>query len=294
MSKELEELKRKLNEDESKEEDFGLYSKIYTHSNENLKEYISDLQSKRVLTVGASGDHLFSSVLAGASRVDIFDINKYTLMFIKLRIYALKYLQPVDILYFFTYLNVESYLKFNDYLPDDLKEFFDYVFLYSDRDLINDKFFNDPDEILNNTNYQNTKDLDTLKYLMQYVNGEVYNCSLYSLTNYIHGRYDVIYLSNILSYEKDYNKMFEFVRMLRDQYLNDDGEIFYDYVWTIKRDADKKAFFARQDKTSIDDETIENNKDIYDATEPIVINPAHDNHFNGSRTFNDVLLRIRK
>ena len=136
MSKELEEVKKRM---ESKKDyfdgdnSFDAYTKIYMHSNENLKEYVSDLQGKRVLTVAASGDHLFSALLAGATSIDIFDVNKFTLMYVELRLYALKYLNPVDLIHFFTYLDVEAYLKFNDYLPDNLKEFFDYLFLTCDK-----------------------------------------------------------------------------------------------------------------------------------------------------------------
>ena len=297
MSIELEEVKKRIESPKDHfdgDDDFGKYTKIYMHSNENLKEYITDLQSKRVLTVGASGDHLFSAIMAGSSNVDIFDINKYALMFIELRIYALKYLKSEDVLRFFTFLDVESYLMFNDYLPDHLKEFFDYIFLYCDRENINERFFQDSQQVLNNTSYQNTKDIKVLQELINYNNGTSINCNMYSLPKFVEGKYDVIYLSNIMAYEKRYDRMFKFIRMLMNCYLNDGGEIYYDYVWTIKKDADKKVFFNRQDKVSIDDETIEEFKDIYEPTEAIVLDPVHDNHFNGSRSFNDVVLRIKK
>ena len=297
MGKELEEVKKRMTASKDYfdgDDEFNTYTKIYMQSNENLKEYVKDLDDKRVLSVAASGDHLFSSLLNGATNIDIFDINKYALMFIELRKYALRYLDPVDILYFFTYLNVESYLKFNDYLPDNIKEFFDYIFLYCDREEVNERFFQDICESLNNTPYQNTKQLKELKDRLELLNSHAYNCNLYSLPNFIEGKYDVIYLSNILAYELNYDRMFNFVRMMKECYLNDGGELYYDYIWTIKKNVKKDKLYTRKNNQSIDAETIERHRDIYDATEPIILPPAHDNHFKGPRAFNDVVLRIRK
>jgi hypothetical protein len=81
---------------------------------------------------------------------------------------------------------------------------------------------------------------------------------------------------------------------MKECYLNDGGEIYYDYIWTIKGNSDKEKFFARRNKKSIDSETIKKHADIYEATEPLLLSQSHDNHFSGPRSFNDVVLRLKK
>ena len=52
---------------------------VYCFTNENVAASMRALgipRGGRVLTVGASGDHMFEAYLSGASHVDMFDINK--------------------------------------------------------------------------------------------------------------------------------------------------------------------------------------------------------------------------
>ena len=54
------------------------YGKVDFHSNERLKDIFNnvDVKDKRVLTVLASGDHVFYAYDNGAKSVECFDINK--------------------------------------------------------------------------------------------------------------------------------------------------------------------------------------------------------------------------
>ena len=79
------------------------YDNIYTRSNEKLDELFKqfDVSNKKVLTVLASSDQLFFSLLNGASSVDCFDINRLTQYFYYLRkwniIYNNKFYLPVNV-----------------------------------------------------------------------------------------------------------------------------------------------------------------------------------------------------
>ena len=52
----------------------------YMFSNENINGFIKkiSLNERQVLTVCSSGDQAFNLVLNGASKVDLFDINRFT------------------------------------------------------------------------------------------------------------------------------------------------------------------------------------------------------------------------
>ena len=71
-------LKQNRTAQQSTDGHFAWNSAVYLFSNENLNGYIAhnpDICGGRVLSVCASGDHAFESLLAGASSVDTFDVN---------------------------------------------------------------------------------------------------------------------------------------------------------------------------------------------------------------------------
>ena len=67
--------------------------RIYQSSNEDIEDLYSsiDFNDKKVLSVLASGDQSFMARLKGASKVDLFDINKLTLYYYYLRVWTMKY-----------------------------------------------------------------------------------------------------------------------------------------------------------------------------------------------------------
>lgn len=73
--------------------DSGVFSKIYSSSNESLKDLFQcfSLKGKDVLTVLASSDQLFYSYYYGASSVDAFDINYLTKYYYYLRRWSILY-----------------------------------------------------------------------------------------------------------------------------------------------------------------------------------------------------------
>lgn len=69
------------------------YGRIYSTSNEDIEDLYSavDFNGKKVLSVLASGDQAFMAYLNGASKVDLFDINKLTIYYYYIRVWTMKY-----------------------------------------------------------------------------------------------------------------------------------------------------------------------------------------------------------
>lgn len=69
------------------------YCKIYYKTNEDLVDSMLDIdfQDKDVLTVLASGDHVFTSRLLEARKTDAFDFNRLSIYYFYLRIWSMEY-----------------------------------------------------------------------------------------------------------------------------------------------------------------------------------------------------------
>ena len=63
------------------------FNKIYPFTTENIGGYFShiDFKDKTVLTLGSSSDQAFNALLLGARKVKVFDINRNTSKFSKLK-----------------------------------------------------------------------------------------------------------------------------------------------------------------------------------------------------------------
>lgn len=298
MTKELDELKLRMQSDKNHlpiDNSFNEYSKIYIHSNENLKEYIKGLDGKRVLCVGSSGDHLLNSMVAGSTEIDTFDINRYARLFIELRLTALRYLDDESALIFLKEIDKELYLRINKYLPQDVKEFFDYLILTYSKKVIYDKMIQDSTVYLDNNNYESIEAIRRMKEALDRLKHTHYSCNMYSLPEYISEPYDVIYLSNIISYDHNYDRIFKFLRELRKDFLRDHGEVIYNYLWTTNPNAEKRSLFNRFGGFKITDYTIEQYSDVYDDTKVVRIKSLYDRTPDEDGIiFTDSLLKIKK
>ena len=105
-------------------------NKVYGFTNEFVAAYPSlyNFDNADVLSVLGSGDQYFTAMLAGAKDVTVFDINKNTWYHFVLKFMAIRYLSYEEFCKFFIedgLNNIEMYLKIRDYLPKDVKKFFD-------------------------------------------------------------------------------------------------------------------------------------------------------------------------
>ncbi len=197
------------------------YSKIYPHTNENLKQLFAnfDVRDKEVLSVLGSSDHVFWSLCEGAKNVDTFDINKLTIYYYYLRKWVIKYqkrLYPVDS--FFYYGDIDTYLLIANIKPNSNREaaaqHFWLNYLRRTNGLPQSYLF------YNMALKYPILDISRLKSVIE--EDPIYiNCNIYKNLD-IEKQYDVIILSNILEYtitKKDYETVANNIKRL----LKDDG-----------------------------------------------------------------------
>ena len=81
------------------------FSNIYPFTTENISGYIDffNLNNKKLLTVGSSGDQVLNAILNGCNDITVLDVNKYTQYYYFLKVAAILYMNYDDFLTFFRY-----------------------------------------------------------------------------------------------------------------------------------------------------------------------------------------------
>lgn len=230
---EIEQLKKRLDSNKyffKVDRNYNQYSRTYYNTNENLRGYVRSLTGKKVLTVSSSGDQLLNILGCGSIEVDTFDINKYSPLIQNLKLYSIKYLDNISSINFLDRLDKNMYLKFNAFIPDNEKQFFDCLFQYEIKDIYDKLFYYSLDNNKSNNNYFKLKTLNFIRKNIDRVKHSHYNCDIYDLYTFLDKKYDAIYLSNISHYARDIDKFLNYLNYLR-QYLNDDGKIYYGYLY---------------------------------------------------------------
>lgn len=226
------------------------YSYAYSFTNENIAavwNFFNLKGNEKVLSVLASGDQIFELILKGIKNIDTFDCNRiaeyYTLGFKKTAIEVLKYDDFYELFNFkYSERNYdlekyiiscaeEKYKKFWQELFYNLKQqgveasVFDFVCGDAAADLQIDKRCN---YLINDKNYKKLKkNLKASNILFNY--HDITQLPLEC------GKYDLIYLSNILDYyddifrkydlEKNVNAGLDLFQSIYDTNLKDPGEI---------------------------------------------------------------------
>ena len=210
-----------------KNDSFHNSSFIYRFTNENLTMVYNFFKNReRVLTVTASGDQILNSILADVSHIDSFDISRFPKYFFELKKAGIKSLNVKDYIKFFCSdkLDDESadyyYDLIRENLVDDYKKFWDSLFSFFDYNdiLASTLFSNEPiNNVVNNNPY-----LQGSKYyeLREKIDDVLVNHYSMDVSNALKlGEYDLIYLSNIISYmdKKEYKEM------IKNAKLKDNG-----------------------------------------------------------------------
>ena len=210
---------------------------VYLFTNENISGTLKtagDISGARVLAVGASGDHAFESYLAGAKRVDTFDINSNQKNVIELKSHMIKHLEYGQFMDFFfdkqNFFNPQILQPIQQYFSDDLKQFL--ATQSGDNSRVNFKYLGacsadynikNLQYIANEQNYYTLR--DKLPQKIPFMHCDIstlydnmtYNVQRYGI-NYLHGKeylknpdaplmyanlskkYDLVLLSNIFDY----------------------------------------------------------------------------------------------
>ena len=251
---------------------YGMYDSIYIASTSNVKgtlDLYKDYDS--VLTVGATGAHAYEAALAGAKKVDQFDINELQRLFYEYMKVAIIKLSYEDFIKYFTLkrhsqvmsyyelkdlLSSELYHRIRSYLPEDVDMVFGDLFSnFSHIDLIMSSLFR----------FEHAISTDYLKSMISFYNEEEYyklqdilrnnkceisyhTTSLKDIPHKFDDKYDLILLYNILQYYKNIpglnnpNRVHMFLDKNLNGLLTDSGVIQANYGFTVAAEAVKKYY----------------------------------------------------
>ncbi len=227
---------------------------VYPYTNEPLRVYYDkNLKDKRVLCVTSSGDHAITAALAGSKDITCFDINRFCKYYTALKIAMIRkynydeYLNKMEELIFWlakddwnsnTKMLNNFILMLNDleeYLSDDEKAFFNKFIDISKESNFIKKFLvmlyldQEPNEMIKNNAYLIPENYDILKKELSFCSIKYVDSNINKLKSKKLGKFDVIYLSNLLSVlNKDTSKILVDLSKL----LNDYG-LIYDCDWYV-------------------------------------------------------------
>lgn len=236
-------------------EKYSKYCQIYSFTTENLKDYYEnfDFKNKKVLTVCASGDHIFNAILLGASYITCFDINSLAKYYYSLKSICIKYLNYEEFLEYFMLgtsevndgvFNYKIYLKISSYLDKETKLFWDSIYTKYNNDgfyirhsnLFNNRYDNTDLKVNSNT-YLIKENFQSLKEIISSVPVEFINSNIIDLKSKLTIKYDIIMLSNLSDYIKimykdnyliNFNKYI--IRPLKEN-LKEKGLFIYAYIY---------------------------------------------------------------
>lgn len=198
------------------------YGRVYYRTNEDLVNMYRDIdfEDKKVLSVLASSDQVYTARFLGAERVDSFDKNRLTLYYYYLRKWSIKYR---DELY-------PKVLRGNNWLkrlltvvkPESIEEEKALIFFkkhVSENTRLGNLFYEDYlDEEKGATLYSRASHIkDTIDMDMKFVDFDIFGESK------VDDKYDIVILSNILEWARGDKSKFTVARENLSKLLNKDG-----------------------------------------------------------------------
>ena len=234
---------------------YSKYCAVHAFSNENLKAVtdIIDFNNKKVLLTGSSADQYLMSVYKGSKEEVIYDINMLAKYYIYLKIGAVKALNYDDFINFIIpnmkgYLNIDTYKKIIDYIPNDINEFWEKYFNEAIRSRIKNFIFYPEkgiklDNLKKGISIYKKEDYEILKKIIEnreypkFINTDIALIDDHLKENDL---FDVIYLSNIIDsqIDDDFNdacsicneeSWIHFIESVLRKNLSEDGEMLVDY-----------------------------------------------------------------
>ena len=260
---------------------FDEYQKVYAFTNENINGYMNNFifnKDNSVLSVLASGDHIFNLIYYGVINIDTFDVNRLTEYYFYLKLAMINS------------LSYNEFINFIDRVYNNDIEYENDMLLYIIRniDIKYRKYYEEIIMYSNNSQKNNNNKLSLLKMLLintnndykykntYLLNEENYNktkenipnlnfrfsCkSCFNIKDIYNKKYNYIFLSNIIDYFYqqygyfwDYKYLEEYYNYL-DNILSDKSVVLLDYLWNcyiIRNNTIKKNIITSSSVT-IDD-----------------------------------------
>lgn len=186
---------------------FHSSSFIYRTTNEDNSIYQSLFSGKKsLMSIIGSGDQVLNAILAGINDIDCCDISVFPKYFLMLKIGAIKALSKEEYIKFiFDDFDEDLYDKTRPYLSLDALDFWDSLFNFFDSyEIINSTLFSSEpyniDVQIHRNPYLN--EYDKLKEMIDLVNINYYDGDISDILISSQKKYDIVNLSNIISYDK--------------------------------------------------------------------------------------------
>lgn len=236
-------------------EESGIFSYIYPFTTENIAGYIEkfDLEKKKLLTVGSSGDQIINASIKGCEDQTIVDICPFTRGYFYLKKAALIALEYEEFSDFFCYLDYPKVFKTNKkaFNRTSLNKIFtvlkqlDYESFEFWNELINrvdpynvrlNMFSQDEDryEVLTQANLylRNEESYNRSKKIIERIEPKFITENIYNLK--LKEQYDNIFLSNLAQYYslEDHKKLLDKLSL----HLTEEGKILISYLYATAKD----------------------------------------------------------
>lgn len=242
----FEELQTIYQEKSIRIERFETIDTAYLFTTEDIKGYMPDLRGKKVLSVASSGDHYFNSLLQGAEKVDLFDINYFPKCIISTKKCGLEHLDYdtfctffglYDIYKIFDYTIYEKLLK---YLDEESITYWDFIYTLSKKsgysiyksDLIY-SFYDIKESIFDTNCYLRKENYLELKKILSNISGiTFYHTDIKNLPFLLKEEYDVMFFSNINAYQKSTTYL-KTIKKLQ-KFLKSGGAMYFAYIYNYK------------------------------------------------------------
>lgn len=211
--------------------------RTYPRSNEIYEDFLDglNLENKRVLTVGSSGDQILAYTLLGSKDITVMDSNPITPLFATLKMVAIKHLTREEYIAFFgnklkpTFFDKTVYLeKLRPHLDPECAEFWDEII---EKELYKQMFH--PREIMYDLPPQsflaNDENYNKVRESIDDVNVTFVLTDFSNFHEYADGEYDFIDISNIYLYFDDKELFFKEIDLLYP-HLSENGffKLFYE------------------------------------------------------------------
>lgn len=236
----------------SRKEPFIETSPIYRFTKEDILSYFHHLENKnKVLTVIGSGCQILNGILAKTKYFDCFDISIFPEYYLYLQLASIQALTKEDYLkYYFSsdreeIFNDDLYEKIREKLKGKYKDFWDGLYMFFDGiDIYNSMLFRSDicikNNIIENNPYLQENNYQKLKHILETdsikIAPKVADIKKYKFSK----QYDLVNLSNILTYHFNGNNLEQFIKFLDENFnLTKNGEII-NYIFNINKEVEEK------------------------------------------------------
>lgn len=219
------------------------HSGIYKFTNEDITSYFEHLKNKEnILSVIGSSNQILNAILAGTNSIDCFDISVFPQYYLFLQIASIISLSKEDYLKY--YLSSDREQLFSDYLYEIIsknlqgkyKQFWDSLYMFDDGIdiyeslLFRQDFFN-KETVIERNPYLQDNNYEKLQNILRFQNIDINPITANIMNAKFNKPYDLIILSNILSYNL---KKTEYKHFLETNFnLSEKGEII-NYIFDAK------------------------------------------------------------